>query len=266
MIRAYSTQDDSKSPVGMSVQQASRRAELEAELRNSSSDDTDTNDLALLLEMAQQLIPNLEDHNLVCDQRLVSASRARWLVIGSHLQKQGFLSVADDVFFYQRSELIQALEEGIGIPKEEVSHRRALQDQFRSSLPPLYLGLKPESLTSPDDIPAEGAAQQSVKGMAASPGVYRGRARVIQSLDQASSLKNGDILVARALTPPWTPFFGIVGAIVTNSGGVISHGAVVAREFGIPAVVGTGNGTDIIRDGSIVTVDGTAGEVFIELQ
>ena len=266
MIRAYSTQDDSKSPVGMSAKQANRRSELEAELRDSPSDDTDTSDLALLLEMAQQLIPNLEDHNLLCDQRLVSASRARWLVIGSHLQKQGFLSVADDVFFYQRSELIQAMEEGIGIPREEVSRRRALQDQFRSTLPPLYLGLKPETLTSPDDIPAEGAAQQSVKGMAASPGVYRGRARVIQSLDQAGTLKNGDILVARALTPPWTPFFGIVGAIVTNSGGVISHGAVVAREFGIPAVVGTGNGTDIIRDGSIVTVDGTAGEVFIELQ
>ena len=129
----------------------------------------------------------------MCDQRLVSASRARWLVMGSHLQKQGFLSVADDVFFYQRSELIQAMEEGIGIPREEVSRRRALQDQFRSTLPPLYLGLKPETLTSPDDIPAEGAAQQSVKGMAASPGVYRGRARVIQSLDQAGTLKNGDI-------------------------------------------------------------------------
>ena len=72
--------------------------------------------------------------------------------------------------------------------------------------------------------------------------------------------------MARALTPPWTPFFGIVGAIVTNSGGAISHGAVVAREFGIPAVVGTGNGTSFIPDGSIVTVDGTAGEVTIEIQ
>ena len=170
------------------------------------------------------------------------------------------------MFFYRRDELVETLEGGAGLPAEEVARRRALQEQYRAKLPPLYLGLRPEAMTSPDEIPAESSARHSVKGIAASPGVYRGRARVVLSLDEASALENGDILVARALTPPWTPFFGIVGAIVTNSGGAISHGAVVAREFGIPAVVGTGNGTSFIPDGSIVTVDGTAGEVTVELQ
>ena len=260
MIRAYATQDESKNPVGISDRQAQRRTELEAEARGSGAD------LVLQMEMAQQLIPNLEDHNLMCDQRLVSASRARWLIIGSYLQKTGIFSVPDDVFFYRRDELVQTLEGGAGLSAEEVARRRALQEQYRAKLPPLYLGLKPEAMTSPDEIPAESNARHSVKGIAASPGVYRGRARVVLSLDEASALENGDILVARALTPPWTPFFGIVGAIVTNSGGAISHGAVVAREFGIPAVVGTGNGTTFIPDGSIVTVDGTAGEVTVELQ
>ena len=264
MIRAYATQDESKSPVAISDRQAQRRAELEAEVHGSQAAGADAADLALMMEMAQQLIPNLEDHNLVCDQRLVSASRARWLAIGAYLQGQGKTGLADDVFFYKRAELVDALEGGSGLSKEEIARRRDLQEQYRAKLPPLYLGLEPEEQKAPTDIPAEGDTRQSVKGIAASPGVYRGRARVILSLDEASSLENGDILVARALTPPWTPFFGIVGAIVTNSGGAISHGAVVAREFGIPAVVGTGNGTTFIRDGSIVTVDGTAGEVTIE--
>ena len=71
-------------------------------------------------------------------------------------------------------------------------------------------------------------------------------------------------MVVRALTPPWTPYLGLVGAVVTNSGGPLSHAAIVAREFGIPAVIGTTNATDFIRDGSLVTVDGTTGVVLVE--
>jgi pyruvate,water dikinase len=266
MIRAYANQDDSKSPREATLQQAHRRLGLEAELRNNSDNDVDTSDLVLLMEMAQQLIPNLEDHNLLCDQRCVAASRARWLSIGAHLQDQGAVSAADDVFFYRRAELLQVLERGPNISKEEVERRRILQQQFRATPPPLYLGLPPEMSKSADELPVEGTIQLLVRGVAGAPGSHRGRARVIQSLDEAGSLQDGEVLVVRALTPPWTPYFGIAGAIVTNAGGAMSHGAVVAREFGIPAVVGTGNGTNFIWDGAIVTVDGTAGVVVIEPQ
>jgi pyruvate,water dikinase len=270
MIRAYANQDDSKSPREATLQQTHRRVELEAEVRSASGNDADDNALVNLMEMAQQLIPNLEDHNLLCDQRCVAASRTRWLAIGAHLQGQGALSAADDVFFYRRAELLQALEGGPDTPqnitKDEVDRRRILQQQFRAAAPPLYLGLPPETLTSADEIPVEGTIQRVVKGIAGAPGTHRGRARVIQSLDEAGSLQDGEVLVVRSLTPPWTPYFGIAGAIVTNAGGAMSHGAVVAREFGIPAVVGTGNGTSFIRDGALVTVDGTAGVVVIEPQ
>ena len=266
MIRAYATQDDSRSQREATLQHTHRRLELEAELRNSSANDPDASDLVLLMEMAQQLIPNLEDHNLLCDQQCVAASRVRWLAIGAHLQGRGILSVADDVFFYLRAELLQALEGGPIISEEEVDRRRIMQEQFRAILPPLYLGLPPETLMSADEIPVEGNIQRLVKGVAASPGSHRGKARVIQSLEEASSLQDGEVLVVRSLTPPWTPYFGIIGAVVTNAGGAMSHGAVVAREFGIPAVVGTGNGTSFIWDGVIVTVDGTAGVVVIEPQ
>jgi phosphohistidine swiveling domain-containing protein len=266
MIRAYTTQDDSKSPREAVSRQTDRRLELEAELQNTSKDDPDASDLTLLLEMAQQLIPNLEDHNLLCDQRCVAASRARWLTIGAHLKSQGILSDTDDVFFYRRSELLQALEDGSALSTEEVEQRRRMQEHLRATPPPLYLGLPPKTPTSPDDVPQEGNIQRLVRGVAASPGIHRGRARVIQSLEQASTLKEGDVLVVRSLTPPWTPYLGIIGAIVTNTGGELSHGAVVAREFGIPAVVGTGTGSNLIWDGAIVTVDGTAGVVVIEPQ
>ena len=103
-----------------------------------------------------------------------------------------------------------------------------------------------------------------LRGYAASPGSYRGRARVIETLADAGSLVEGDVLVCRTTSPPWTPFFGVIAALVTNSGGALSHGAVVAREFGIPAVMGTLTATLQIRDGATVTVDGTNGLVVIE--
>ena len=107
-------------------------------------------------------------------------------------------------------------------------------------------------------------ARASLRGVSASRGSYRGRARIIETLAQAASLVEGDILVCRSTTPPWSPLFGIIAALVTNSGGALSHGAIVAREFGIPAVVGTVNATVLVPDGATITVDGTNGVVIIE--
>ena len=103
-----------------------------------------------------------------------------------------------------------------------------------------------------------------VKGAGVSPGSYRGRARVIDAIAEAATLQPGDILVTRATTPAWTPFFGVVSALVINVGGMLSHAAIVAREFGLPAVVGTINGTALIPDGATITVDGATGIVLVE--
>ncbi len=100
-----------------------------------------------------------------------------------------------------------------------------------------------------------------MRGKAASAGVTRGAARVISSLAEAGKLQPGEVLVTKATTPPWTPLFGVATAVVTDTGGVLSHCAVVAREYGIPAVVGTGNGTQVIRDGQMLEVNGSAGTV-----
>lgn len=86
---------------------------------------------------------------------------------------------------------------------------------------------------------------------------------MIRSLSEAGKLQRGDILVAETTAPPWTPLFATAAAIVTDTGGILSHCAVVAREYRIPAVVGTGRATAVIRDGQTLEVDGDAGLVRI---
>jgi pyruvate,water dikinase len=92
----------------------------------------------------------------------------------------------------------------------------------------------------------------------------RARARLIGSIAEAARLAPGEVLVTATTSPPWTPFFAVAGAVVTDAGGSLSHCAIVAREYGIPAVVGCGDATAQIADGMIITVDGSEGVVRIE--
>ncbi len=109
------------------------------------------------------------------------------------------------------------------------------------SLVSRLLGIKP---------PAEGEVDPDViDGVAGSPGSYTGVARVVRSLDEAGDLEDGEIMVCEMTLPPWVPMFAIAGAVVADVGGVMSHCAIVAREFDIPAVVGSVDGTTRIRTG-----------------
>jgi pyruvate,water dikinase len=103
-----------------------------------------------------------------------------------------------------------------------------------------------------------------INGNGASAGSVTGTARVILSLDDAERLNRGEILVCPATMPPWTPLFAVASAVVTDHGGVLSHTAIVAREYQIPAVVGTKVGTKLIKDGSTITVDGSNGTVRMQ--
>ena len=102
-----------------------------------------------------------------------------------------------------------------------------------------------------------------LRGSAGSRGRVEGVARVVRSVDELHRVQPGEILVCRSTTPPWTPVFGSIAALVTDTGGVLAHGAIVAREYAIPAVMGTKVGTQMIADGQTITVDGDAGEVLI---
>jgi pyruvate,water dikinase len=109
--------------------------------------------------------------------------------------------------------------------------------------------------------PSTADAPSELRGSAGSPGTVSGTARLVRTLADADRLNPGDILVTEFTAPPWTPLFATVSAVVTDAGGILSHCAVVAREYGIPAVVGTARATATIRDGQQIEVDGNAGLV-----
>ena len=114
-----------------------------------------------------------------------------------------------------------------------------------------------------NELTASGTAQQGnvLTGNGASAGSYTGPARIVADISDFNKVQPGDVLVCSITTPGWSPLFSTIGALVTNVGGLLSHPAIISREYGIPAVLATGNGTEIIRDGEIITVDGTAGTV-----
>ena len=96
-----------------------------------------------------------------------------------------------------------------------------------------------------------------------SPGKVTGIATIITSAGQFENMKPGTILVCPTTTPAWTPLFAQAQALVTDIGGILAHGSIVAREYGIPAVMGTGNATKRIKDGQLISVDGNTGKVVI---
>src|SRR5690606_36024325 len=152
----------------------------------------------------------------------------------------------DDVFFFTRDELIEALDGRAVLSPETIAQRRAGLEAWRAVSPPPVLGKPSSDASSPEnftDVLPRASEVRVIRGVGASPGSHRGRARVVNALAEAETLEPGDILVTRATTPAWTPFFGVVSALVVNVGGLLSHASVVAREFGLPAVVGTKDGT-----------------------
>lgn len=106
--------------------------------------------------------------------------------------------------------------------------------------------------------------RRGLKGVAASAGCITARACVLHGPEDFSQMASGDVLVAKLTTPAWTPLFARAAAIVTDVGGPLSHGSIVAREYGIPAVLGTGVATKRIQSGQTITVDGNAGMVILE--
>jgi pyruvate,water dikinase len=112
-----------------------------------------------------------------------------------------------------------------------------------------------------DDGAGEVHADGALRGIPGSPGIVTGTARVIKRSEEFGRLGPGEILVAPFTTPVWTPLFAVAGGLVTDTGGILSHGAIVAREYGIPAVMGVAGASSRVVDGSLITVDGAKGIV-----
>jgi pyruvate,water dikinase len=229
-----------------------------------------------LLKAAQIAAVVHEDHNFWIDQRLFYHVRRLILEFGGRLAQAGMLDAVNDVLYLTLDEL----QNGQEIPmKHLVQERKTEMEHFSQVTPPPMLGTAPAfEMTDGGSMvramfkgemspaPTGNSEMNKVKGLPGSAGVTRGTARVIHSLAEAGKLQPGDVLVAIATEPPWTPLFATASAIVTDSGGVLSHSAVVAREYRIPAVVGTGHATSTFHDGQLLEVDGNAGTVRVVLE
>jgi pyruvate,water dikinase len=196
------------------------------------------------------------------------------------------------VFFLRHEEVRAALEElrlhwsagGAGVPRGPsywppiVQRRRTIFDALRGWVPPPALGRAPEAVTEPVTIMHWGITTERIQewlrstgpslrdeliGIAGSPGIAEGVARVILDVAQLRDIQDGEILVAPFTSTSWTPAFVRIAAAVTNAGGIMCHAAIVAREYALPAVLGTGVATKRIATGDVIRVDGNEGVVTV---
>ncbi len=228
-----------------------------------------------LLKAAQEGMVLSEDHGFWID--FSSTARVRKVVMefGRRFAEAGIIDRADHVFHLNLDELCETASELPNLDRKDlVAHRKAELERFARVQPPAALGTPPPG--PPPDNPFNrammkffgGPPQPSeergvLRGNSGSPGMVRGRARVLRSLSEAEGLREGEVLVAETTAPAWTPLFATAAAVVTDTGGILSHCAVVAREYRIPAVVGTGGATAAIKSGQMIEVDGDAGIVRI---
>ena len=187
------------------------------------------------------------------------------LRIGQTLVEQGVIAEPDDVFFLTRAEVLEALQGGERL-RIDVRARRSRRDEQARLVPPLLLGnpnrvLRMMWTAYPrwlGAVPSDGAL---VTGSPASPGRATGPVRIIRGPGEFAKLRKGDVLVAPLTAPAWTPLFNKAIAVVTDVGSPAAHASIIAREYGIPAVVGCGDATARLKDGLHVTVDGSTGNV-----
>lgn len=185
--------------------------------------------------------------------------------IGGELVNRGSLSAPDDIYFLTHNELVAAVAGAAG--PYPIAERRSAWDNKRRLSPPLVVGRMTEVmrkiLNDFSEASRSPSAAEGIQGVAASPGRAAGRVRILRDAGDFDQLLPGEVLVAQATTPAWTPLFARAAAVVTDTGSIGSHASQIAREYGIPAVVCTGDATRRLRPGQMVIVDGSAGVVEI---
>ena len=241
-----------------------------------------------LLALSRTVFPYVEEHKFYCDYWFLMRWWNKIREFGGLLAQHGFLEESEDVFQLTRHEVATALDElvltwatgGVALgPKHWppiVAERKLRLERLAAWTPPPAIGATPEVVTDPMTIMLWGVTTERVQewasqkdgglvlnGAAASPGLVEGLARVISSVDGITEVQEGEILVCGSTSPAWAPIFPKVRATVTDVGGVMSHAAIVCREYKLPAVVGTGRATAVIRTGQLIRVDGSAGVVTV---
>lgn len=219
--------------------------------------------LDFLIEHSRRFLPYRENRNHLFYRGVLSIRRIM-LSLGKMLVEYGELSRPEDIFFLTLEE-VRNLPQWLGGVQTEafrVKIKKRIEEYHANQflIPPSTVSVK-NKMSTPSWVRVEG--DRILKGIACSNGVYRGKVRIIFSKSQLHNLKRGDVLVCVKARPFFSSLFGIAGALITEEGGMLSHGAILAREYGIPAVLNVPSATRVIQDGNIVTVDGERGEIVI---
>jgi pyruvate,water dikinase len=240
------------------------------------------------LGLARTVFPYVENHNFYIEHWSLGVFWRKMRELNRLFIALGFWSDPDGLFFLSRNEVRDALWDycsawavgstptGPHFWPQRIAHRRNVMDALGQHRPEPALNQPPEVVTEPFTIMLWGITTDRISawlqgptdssrlvGMAASPGVVEGKARVIRSPDELDQILDGEILVAPVTAPSWAPVFSKISATVTDIGGMMSHAAIVCREYGLPAVTATGSASAVIKTGQRLRVDGGAGTVEV---
>lgn len=210
-----------------------------------------------VLRLAQRYLTFRENQRFYLDH-ILFRERLAILDMGRRLAERGAIASADDVFFLFEKEALDMLLSGSDAPGD-IDARKAEFFKYGSILPPKFLRNGVDF-----DDPPESGSSDSIRGTASSPGVVTGRVRIVESIDGLSEIRDGDILVTSNTDPGWTAAFSRLGGLVTETGGILSHGAVISREYRIPAVTAVTGATEMFKTGQRITVDGNEGIIYLE--
>jgi pyruvate,water dikinase len=181
---------------------------------------------------------------------------------GQRLADAGVIDRSEDIFYLEPEEIDRYLAHSDESAKNLIEQRRKDWEIWSTKTPPYFIGIDAEETQQNSDN--DGVSDNILRGIGASRGVVTGRARVIMDLSEAVNFHSGEILVCAMTAPPWTILFAKAAAVVTDTGGVLSHASIASREYGLPCVAAVRNATSLIKDGILITVDGTEGTVTIE--
>ena len=265
------------------------RDRITAEYRDLLLTDQDRAAFDELVGLARMVYPFVENHNFYCEHQHHTRLWNKVRELGGVFADRGFLEDAEDIWYLHRFEVYPAmwdmlsgwateLEDRGVYWRREIVERKRIMEALRAWSPPPALGPAPEEMTEPftvmlwgvDDATlerwlhaGEGGDDSVLHGVAASPGVAEGLARVILSPSELNQVQTGEVLVCPITAPSWAPVFTKIAGAVSDIGGIMAHAAIVSREYGLPAVVGTGFGTKVIKTGQRVRVDGSQGTVTV---
>ncbi|MDD4169403.1 MAG: PEP-utilizing enzyme [Desulfotomaculaceae bacterium] len=252
----------------------------------------DKNTFEKLLAISRTVFPYVEEHLFYVEHWFHSVFYGKIRELAAVLVNKHMINDVEDIWYLNRFEISELIADmncawGTGVNSygaskwpQEIEWRKGVLQKFREYTPPPAYGLPPEVVKEPFTVVLWGVTTERVdawldaknsdndsltelRGFSGSTGVVEGIARVVRGPSELSTLREGEILVAPTTSPSWAPIFTVIRGVVTDVGGIMSHAAIVCREYGMPAVVGAGYGTARIKTGQRIRVDGDKGIVTL---